>query len=527
MQNTSSQLDLLANSFTQTKNSKVYASRSGQKDERESFKTVISRSDDNPPKRQVKETEKSEDNQPIRKESTDKSSNDEDSQSKLAAESKPETKSTREQGQSSDTSDEPGKQDNSDDEGKNTSLSEAKTESDLDEDNTEHALQAGQLPLPLDTELINPQAAANPGTLIGNELPLRPIDSSHSNEVLNSSGKLNSIEIEAKNQQGLSHGQTNAHQAMAPLVEELNISGKPAPAIDTVQADLETESLQSNQEKLTNRALASTLSTDQSQEQNAKLSKALTQASDLEKQAATTKLSSNEPRVISNLGLQGHGREVDGARINTVSVNTVTASLSHSIEETVAKATSDNADISKMSVPETTTAPAKPGHTVAENNWVQHFQQVNGLSVNAKPGAVQLQLPVNVNNPQWFSAMADRVSWLASQNIQAADIQLDPPELGPLQVRITVNQDQASVSFISHQASVRDTLDSQLMRLRELFSNEGLDLVDVNVSDQHQQKQEGKQAADLVRGNDNDSDIGPEPQTIPLTEIKGWVDYYV
>jgi flagellar hook-length control protein FliK len=165
--------------------------------------------------------------------------------------------------------------------------------------------------------------------------------------------------------------------------------------------------------------------------------------------------------------------------------------------------------------------------TPVDQSWVQQFQTINGLGGVPKAGAVQLQLPLNIHNPQWFGAMADRVSWLASQSIQAAEIHLDPPELGPLQVRIAVNHDQASVNFVSHHAAVRDALDSQLVRLRELFSNEGLSLVDVNVSDRHQQR-EKSQSQNEQGGELLGEDTGAESVSmVPINAITQWVDYYV
>lgn len=106
----------------------------------------------------------------------------------------------------------------------------------------------------------------------------------------------------------------------------------------------------------------------------------------------------------------------------------------------------------------------------------------------------QAAIPVSVGQPQWSQAVGEKVLWLAAQNITAAEIRLDPPELGPMLVKVSVNQEQASVSFTSHHAGVREVLDQNLSRLRDMFNEQGLNLVNVDVSDKsfHRQQGEGK-----------------------------------
>ena len=115
----------------------------------------------------------------------------------------------------------------------------------------------------------------------------------------------------------------------------------------------------------------------------------------------------------------------------------------------------------------------------------------------ARAFVVQTGVPVTVGTPQWSQAVGDKVLWLAAQNVSSAEIRLDPPELGPMQVKVSVNQDQASVTFTSPHPAVREALDQQLNRLREMFSEQGLNLVNVDVSDKSfaQQEREQKESA--------------------------------
>jgi len=48
----------------------------------------------------------------------------------------------------------------------------------------------------------------------------------------------------------------------------------------------------------------------------------------------------------------------------------------------------------------------------------------------------QLTVTIPFQQAQWGSAVAEKVMWLSSHGLQEAEIQLDPPELGPLQVKV-------------------------------------------------------------------------------------------
>ena len=99
----------------------------------------------------------------------------------------------------------------------------------------------------------------------------------------------------------------------------------------------------------------------------------------------------------------------------------------------------------------------------------------------------RFNVEVHFSRPEWPTAMAEKLTQMASQNLRFAEIQLDPPELGPVQVRVAVHHDQVSVSFQAASSAVREALDQGQQRLRDMFADEGLNLVDVDVRDQGQQ----------------------------------------
>ena len=110
--------------------------------------------------------------------------------------------------------------------------------------------------------------------------------------------------------------------------------------------------------------------------------------------------------------------------------------------------------------------------------------QLQSLYQGAPPGAFSFGLPQRFGSEAWSSVAAQRISMMATQRLSSAEIRLDPPELGSLHVRLTLHQDQASLSFSSPHPQVRDALEQQMPRLREMLAESGINLQQSDVSDQ-------------------------------------------
>lgn len=89
---------------------------------------------------------------------------------------------------------------------------------------------------------------------------------------------------------------------------------------------------------------------------------------------------------------------------------------------------------------------------------------------------------VPVHDQTWGQAIGERLQWMVKQDMKQAEIKLNPRHLGPIEVKISMNNDQATVSFAAHHVVTRDALENAVPRLREMFGDNGLNLLDVNVS---------------------------------------------
>lgn len=99
------------------------------------------------------------------------------------------------------------------------------------------------------------------------------------------------------------------------------------------------------------------------------------------------------------------------------------------------------------------------------------------------------RLEPNVGTGGWDNALGQRVLWMVSQQHQLAELNLNPPDLGPLQVVLSVNNDQASAAFVSQNPEVRQALEAALPRLKEMMAESGINLGNATVSDQGSRQQ--------------------------------------
>ncbi|MCR8921662.1 flagellar hook-length control protein FliK [Dasania sp. GY-MA-18] len=113
------------------------------------------------------------------------------------------------------------------------------------------------------------------------------------------------------------------------------------------------------------------------------------------------------------------------------------------------------------------------------------YPKVEGGGSYAQAASQSFQTSVStpVMAQGWGDTVMQRVMWMSSQQIHSAEIQLDPPELGSLMVKINTSQEQTTVNFTSPHAAVRDALDQNLPKLRELMAEQGVDMVNVDVSE--------------------------------------------
>lgn len=145
----------------------------------------------------------------------------------------------------------------------------------------------------------------------------------------------------------------------------------------------------------------------------------------------------------------------------------------------------------------------------AELPTIGTIGQTQLASINAKP-LLALPVQVPVGQPGWDNSLGDRLQWMVSKHVQQAEIKLTPPDLGPLEIKISLRNDQTHVSFVANHAATRDALEAAIPRLREMFNEANLNLGQVDVG----QRQAGGTAGGDGRGSGSHSGAGAEPTTL-------------
>ena len=87
-----------------------------------------------------------------------------------------------------------------------------------------------------------------------------------------------------------------------------------------------------------------------------------------------------------------------------------------------------------------------------------------------------------VGAPGWDNEVAQSVVWLAGRNDSRAELTLNPPHLGKVEVTLTVSGDQTNALFVSASPTARDALENALPRLREILADAGITLGQASVN---------------------------------------------
>ena len=136
--------------------------------------------------------------------------------------------------------------------------------------------------------------------------------------------------------------------------------------------------------------------------------------------------------------------------------------------------------------------------------------------------AIPVNQPIAMNQSGWTEEVVNRVMYLSSVNLKAADIQLQPAELGRLDIRVNMVPDQQTqVTFMSAHSGVREALEGQMHRLRDSFAQQGMGQVDVSVSDQSRgsqgQDQQAQQQAQAGRTTSSGGRVDSVEEDLPAS----------
>ncbi len=121
------------------------------------------------------------------------------------------------------------------------------------------------------------------------------------------------------------------------------------------------------------------------------------------------------------------------------------------------------------------------GPVIESSNALNHVTPLNN--------SLTLSITSNIQNADWSQQMTQQVAYMVKGGFQQAEIKLNPANLGPMEIKLSMSDDNANINFVTQHVQVRDALDAALPRLKEMLEQQGLNLSDVNVSTQSEQQQ--------------------------------------
>lgn len=106
--------------------------------------------------------------------------------------------------------------------------------------------------------------------------------------------------------------------------------------------------------------------------------------------------------------------------------------------------------------------------------------------------ATSIELPVG--HAEWGDKLVGKLTWLTANKLSVAEIHLTPPDMGPMEVRVKVQQDQATVTVHAANPVVRDQLELHSHRLRDMLNEQGISLDQFDVADSRDRQGGGQES---------------------------------
>ncbi|GBL04042.1 flagellar hook-length control protein FliK [Glaciecola sp. KUL10] len=163
---------------------------------------------------------------------------------------------------------------------------------------------------------------------------------------------------------------------------------------------------------------------------------------------------------------------------------------------------------------------------------VENAKQLNQQANNDKA--------FNILKPDGQTQLAEKVRWMVNNRSLTAEIRLDPPDLGGMQIKVAMSGDAASVNFVVQSQHARDVLDQAAPQLRDMLEEQGISLGESSVQqDSGNNQQElaenenlGTGGANIINSDDNESQNNDLAEQNVLSEQRivngriGGIDHY-
>ena len=205
-------------------------------------------------------------------------------------------------------------------------------------------------------------------------------------------------------------------------------------------------------------------------------------------QISDTSLITTTAQVIVPTPLQSKNPAINppGQSYNTANFAATNRIMPPSVE-TIGDSTLSIIEASTISLATDTVQPTVPDSTT--------ILASSAPSSSTSPTVVtppDISLTAQLGQPKWGDEFAQKIVWLAGQQQQVAEIRLNPAHLGPIEIMLSITNDQgtqATAQFVSSHLAVREAIEAALPKLREMMADNGITLGNVTVDSNSSQQQ--------------------------------------
>ncbi|TMO75486.1 flagellar hook-length control protein FliK [Pseudoalteromonas sp. S3785] len=178
---------------------------------------------------------------------------------------------------------------------------------------------------------------------------------------------------------------------------------------------------------------------------------------------------------------------------------------------------------------------ARYEQSILESQAIQS-QQLQSSTAQVKQVNIDASMmqAINIVKSDAAKMLQERVSSMLSISNKEAEIRLDPPEMGSMQIRIRSDAEQAQINFVVQNQQAKEALEQSMPRLREMLAEQGIDLGESSISygqsgneqsDEGEGHSQGQSANKNTQHDKNDEQDGGNPQS-SRQQTSSSIDYY-
>lgn len=153
------------------------------------------------------------------------------------------------------------------------------------------------------------------------------------------------------------------------------------------------------------------------------------------------------------------------------------------------------------------------------------------VSESSQKQVDQLGQKLNLIQPEASNQLKEKMLMMVKDKVHTAEIRLDPSELGSMQIKISLQQDQMSVQFMVQQGNAKELMEQQMPKLKELLQQQGIELSQGSVQQQNQSSSGQENGRRTAGGNGMGTALDAseefiDPAILPAKNSDRVVDYY-